>query len=349
MPGKVYFKGVDSNKESREAALGKILDNLAKFPQDSFVGIKITIGDINSPFAIKPELVALVIDKIKSQKANPFVFDTNVIYKGKRNNAVDHLNLAYEKGFTPDKIKAPFIIADGVFGLDGRDFKVDYKHIKNIRVPSFVGVLDNLVVLSHITGHMMTGYSGAIKNVAMGMSCRPGKQVQHSSVKPRVNPDRCVMCGACIEICPVNAISKHKDKAFIDNKVCVGCGECLCACQYEAIAVNWKEDYWVFNERLVEYAAGILSKFKNKFFINCAFEITKECDCMDNTGVSFITQDAGIFASGDILALEKATADACTKKEDVFFKHHKLNFYLQQFEYAQKLALGNLEYELVQL
>ena len=349
MTSKVYFNGVENNKESKETALKKILENLPQFPQNSFVGIKITIGDSNSPFAIKPEIVAIVVDKIKSQGVRPFVFDTNVIYKGQRMNAVDHLNLAYEKGFTPEKIKAPFIIADGVFGLDGREFKTDFKHIKKIKVPSFVGVLDNLVVLSHITGHMMTGYAGAIKNVAMGMSCRPGKQMQHSSVKPRVNANKCVMCGACIEICPVNAISKNNEKAFINNKVCVGCGECMCACQYTAIAVNWKVDYGIFNERVVEYAAGILAKFKNKFFINCAFEITKECDCMENTKESIISDEIGIFASNDILALEKATADACTKKEDIFHKHQKINHYLQQFEYADKLSLGNLDYELIQL
>jgi len=349
MASKVYFKSVERNKDSKEVALKEILENLPQFPQSSFVGIKITIGDYNSPFAIKPELVALVIDKIKAQKAKPFVFDTNVIYKGQRMNAVDHLNLAYEKGFTPDKIKAPFIIADGVFGLDGREFKTDYNHIKKIKVPSFVGVLDNLVVLSHITGHMMTGYAGAIKNVAMGMSCRPGKQVQHSSVKPKVKSNNCVMCGACIDICPVKAISKKSDKAFVDKKVCVGCGECLCVCQYGAIAVNWKEDYGIFNERVVEYAAGILSKFKNKFFVNCAFEITKECDCMENTKESMISDEIGIFASSDILALERATADACNKKEDIFLKHQKIDFYLQQFEYAKQLSLGSLEYELIQL
>jgi len=346
---KVYFKGVDESSESKQAALSAVLQFLPKFSASTIVPIKITIGDSNSPFAIKPELVTLVVEKIKSQNAKPFVFDTNVIYKGERNNAIDHLTLAYKKGFTPDKIKAPFIIADGIFGLDGKDFKVDYQHIKNIRVPSFVGILDNLVVLSHVTGHMMTGYAAAIKNVAMGISCRPGKQVQHSSVKPKVNPNKCIMCGACIEICPVEAISVKKDKAFIESNVCVGCGECLCACQYGAIAVNWKEDYLIFNERVVEYAAAILKKFKRKFFINCAFEITKECDCMDNRGVSFITKDIGVFASEDIVALEKATVDACNKDEDIFLKFQNVNFYLDQFKYAEKLSLGSPAYELIQL
>ncbi len=348
MSTKVYFKST-VKPESRNEALEAILNNLTIFPKDSFVAIKITVGDTNSRLFLQPELIAKVIEKIKQQDAKPFVFDTNVIYKGDRTNAVDHLNLAYEKGFAPQNIKAPFIIADGVFGSDGREFIVNYNHIKKIKCPSLVGVVDNLIVLSHITGHIMSSYAGAIKNVGMGMSCRSGKQVQHSSVKPSVISKKCVMCGACIEICPVAAISKNNDKALINSKVCVGCGECLCACLYDAISVNWKEDIEVFCERMAEYAAGILSKFKNKFFINFAFDITKECDCIAGINEPKIYPDLGILASSDILAVEKASVDLLNKDEDVFFKAQKSKAYLEQLNYAHKLSLGNLNYELIKL
>ncbi|MDD5005242.1 MAG: DUF362 domain-containing protein [Candidatus Omnitrophica bacterium] len=348
MPSEVYFKSV-SDEASRNIALSKILERLPVFQKNSIVAIKITVGDENSRLHINPKLVAMVVEKVKSQSAKPFIFDTNVIYKGKRMNAVDHLNLAYEKGFSPKDIGAPFIIADGLSGLDGREFQVDYKHIKKVKIPSFVGVVDNLIVLSHITGHILSSYAGAIKNVGMGMSCRSGKQIQHSSVKPKIISKKCVMCGACINICPVNAISQKEEKAFIDSKVCVGCGECLCACLYDAVAVNWKEDIDVFCERMAEYAFVILSKFKNKFFINFAFDITKECDCIATANEPKICQDLGILASGDILAVEKATVDLLNKNEDIFLKAQKSNSYLGQLNYAGKISLGNLEYELIQL
>ncbi|MBL7197561.1 MAG: DUF362 domain-containing protein [Candidatus Omnitrophica bacterium] len=348
MPSRVYFKSI-SDDMARDIALSQILRNIPAYQKDSFVAIKITIGDENSRLYLKPELVAQVVEGIKRQGARPFVFDTNVIYQGKRMNAVDHLNLAYGRGFSPQNIKAPFIIADGVFGLDGREFSVDYKHIKKIKAPSFIGIIDNLIVLSHISGHIMTGYAGAIKNVGMGMSSRSGKQVQHSSVKPHVILKKCVMCGACIEICPISAISKKNDKAFIDSKVCVGCGECLCACSFDAISVNWKTDLKVFGERMVEYTTGILSKFKNKFFINFAFDITKECDCIAAVNEPTICKDLGILASDDILAVEKASLDLLTKKEDVFYKAQKNNLSLEQLNYANELSLGNLDYELIKL
>ena len=120
---------------------------------------------------------------------------------------------------------APFIVADGVFGQDGKEFVINASEIHKIRVPSFVGMLDSLVVLSHATGHIVSGYAGAIKNVAMGISCRSTKQVQHSSLKPRVIEKKCTACGCCVAICPAKAILLKEGEAFIEQKVCVGCGE----------------------------------------------------------------------------------------------------------------------------
>jgi uncharacterized Fe-S center protein len=348
MRSEVYFKNT-SDKDTRQAALSDILKNLPKYDKGSFVAIKTTIGDENARLYLKPELVAQVVEEVLKQGARPFVFDTNVIYQGKRTNAIDHLNLAYSRGFTPKEIKAPFIIADGIFGLDGREFEVNHKNVKKIKIPTFIGIVDNLIVLSHITGHIMSGYAGAIKNVGMGMSTRPGKQIQHSSVKPSVIAKKCVMCGACIEICPVNAISKKEEKAFIDSKICVGCGECLCACKFDAILINWKTDLKLFGERMVEYATGILSRFKNKFFINFAFDITKECDCIAAVNEPVICNDFGILSSSDILALEKASLDLLTREEDIFLKAQKNNLSLGQLDYASKLALGNLDYDLIKL
>lgn len=347
MAATVYFKEAKTIEE-RGPALSAILARMTTFKNASFVAIKLTVGDMHSRHYLKPELVKQVVEKIKSDGARPFLFDTNVLYiEGKRHNAVDHMMLAHEKGFSPDAIGAPFLIADGLFGADGHEYTVNYNHIKKIKVPSLVGSVDHLLVLSHITGHVMSSYAGAIKNVGMGMSSRPGKHAQHSSVKPNTIAKKCVMCGACIPVCPTAAISKKDEKAFIDAKKCIGCGECLCACKYDAITVNWKTDVKQFYERMTEYTAGILSKFKSTFFINFAFDVTKECDCIANEHEPVICVDAGILASSDIVAVEKATVDLLTSKEDIFEKAQKHSLYRKQLEYAQQLSLGSLEYDLV--
>jgi uncharacterized Fe-S center protein len=351
MKPEVYFSRLEkeqSRLECLKALLGRIEKYLSEFKKSYFVGIKMTAGDEKNTRYIKPELVRILVEDLKKRGVKPFVFDTNVIYKGQRQNAVDHLNLAYRKGFTPETLGCPYIIADSVFGTDSKIIKVDFKNIKEIRVPSLVGVLDDLIVLTHVTGHIMSGYAGSVKNVAMGMASRAGKQVQHSSVKPVIKKEDCTLCGCCIEMCPVSAISERGDSAYINSKLCIGCGECISACKFDAVKINWHEDVEVFVERMAEYACGILSQIKRKIFINFAFDITEECDCISGDDPR-IAEDLGIFASDDILAVDKACYDVLTKRKDVFAKGRKIKAHLHQFEYAEKIGLGKLGYKIIEV
>jgi len=351
MRSEVYWsklKNGRSSSVSLKTLLERIEPYLSEFKKDSFVGIKMTIGDEKNTGYLKPEIVRVLVETLKQKGVKPFVFDTNVIYKGKRQNAVDHLNLAYRKGFTPENLGCPYIIADSVFGTDSKAIKVDLKNIKEIKVPSLVEVLEDLVVLSHVTGHIMSGYAASIKNVAMGMASRAGKQIQHSSLKPEVIRKTCTFCECCIRICPASAISEKNEKAFINSSKCIGCCECISACKFNAIKINWKEDVNIFAERMTEYAYGILSRIKRKIFINFACDITEECDCISGDDPK-IVDDIGILASQDILAVDKACFDILTEKEDVFSRKGKIKTHLHQFKYAQKIGLGRLDYKLIEI
>lgn len=352
MKSDVYFVKVkDKNSASRVSALRKILDNANPFSlckDGEIVPVKLTLGEAACYYYLKPQLVKLIITKLKAKNVRPFLFDTSVIYKGSRQNAVDHLNLLSGKEFGQEKVGAPFIIADGLFGSDGREHEIKGKYLKKIKVPSFIGLLDSIVVLSHITGHLLAGYAGAIKNVAMGMTSRAGKQVQHSSLKPHVIKDNCTQCSCCLNLCPVRAISMEAKTAFINDKICIGCGECICACKFEAIFINWATDNLVFCLGMAEAATSILSHFKNKFFINFAFDITKECDCLSEKEDEIISADIGIFASRDIVSLDKAVIDFVNKDKDLFARTPKLRAYHKMLDYAQDLGLGRVDYNLVQ-
>ncbi|MBU1125028.1 MAG: DUF362 domain-containing protein [Candidatus Omnitrophica bacterium] len=353
MKSNVYFaKAISSSPQDRIGALQRILAQCAelmRYKNEEIVPVKITIGDVDCVYQVSPELVKTVVETIRAQQAKPFLFDTSVLYHGMRQNAVGHTALAQRKGYGYEKIGAPFIVADGVLGNDGKEFYLEAGHIKKVRVPSFVGMLESLVVLSHATGHIVSGYAGAIKNVAMGMSCRATKQVQHSSLKPNVITEKCTSCGCCIKICPVQAISLKEKKAFIDQSRCIGCGECLCACTFNAVSINWEEDPVIFCKRMVEVAHFVSRQFKKVFCITFAFDITKECDCMSHKNEKMAAQNIGILASSDMVSLDKATVDlALRHKVSDFFPDTK-KVYTSMLEYAGHKGLGNLEYRLVEV
>jgi ferredoxin len=44
--------------------------------------------------------------------------------------------------------------------------------------------------------------------------------------KWEVIPDKCISCGLCLKVCPVEAITFVKGKAVIDKTKCINCGMC---------------------------------------------------------------------------------------------------------------------------
>ena len=50
----------------------------------------------------------------------------------------------------------------------------------------------------------------------------------------KIDRDKCVGCGGCIDLCPMIAISMFKDKAKIDNTLCVECKICVRVCPVKA-------------------------------------------------------------------------------------------------------------------
>ena len=48
--------------------------------------------------------------------------------------------------------------------------------------------------------------------------------------------DDCTMCGSCLEVCPVDAISEGDPVYVIDPETCTDCGQCVEECPVEAIS-----------------------------------------------------------------------------------------------------------------
>jgi Fe-S-cluster-containing hydrogenase component 2 len=54
----------------------------------------------------------------------------------------------------------------------------------------------------------------------------------------KVDEELCTGCGACVEVCPVEAISLRDGKTQIDSDKCVDCGVCVDECPTDAISVE---------------------------------------------------------------------------------------------------------------
>ncbi len=51
-----------------------------------------------------------------------------------------------------------------------------------------------------------------------------------------IDASECISCGACAEVCPVDAISEGDDAYVIDPELCTDCGTCVDECPVGAIS-----------------------------------------------------------------------------------------------------------------
>ena len=54
--------------------------------------------------------------------------------------------------------------------------------------------------------------------------------------------DRCTLCGACAEICPVDSIAIVDGQPLVDEEWCIGCGVCATVCPSDAATLKMRED-----------------------------------------------------------------------------------------------------------
>lgn len=370
MKSKVYFADMhcrkqDENKAAKIEKLCEAVGLKSIIKRDDLTAIKLHFGEMGNDTHLRPQLVRKVVDLIKQEKAKPFLTDTNTLYSGSRKNSVDHLATAYAHGFAPCTVDAPVIIADGLKGQSQVDVPVNLKHFKETHIGREIHDADSMVVLSHVKGHEMAGFGGALKNLAMGCASFWGKRDQHQT-RVSMNHDICIGCASCAKVCPAHAISMTKTDAGkkvaqADPKKCIGCFECITVCQPKAITANWETEIHAFVERIAEYAYGAVQNKKDKvMFINFVMNVTPDCDCVSWSDMPMIA-DIGILASTDPVAIDKASYDLVTQAQslqpmenngvgiDKFTHRWSYTHGLHQIEYAAEIGLGSMDYELIKI
>ena len=312
--------------------------------------IKIHFGEEGNRGHIAPDLAAVVAREITRAGGKPFFTDTNTLYVGRRANAVDHLLLAHEHGFTPEVLGAPVIIADGLLGNDEVKVKVPGRHFQEVPIARDLALARALVGLHHFTGHLVTGFGAAIKNLGMGGASRAGKLLQHSSVRPRVNLKKCIGCAECVKWCSTGAIRVKDLRASIDVSVCIGCGQCLAVCPQHAIQFNWDESPALVQQKMAEHALAVLKgKEKKSAHLTFLTHMTAECDCLA-TDDPLLLPDLGILASTDPVAIDAAAVDLVEQALGTTLAQATGRALPNaQIAHAEAIGLGSSHYELVTL
>jgi len=360
----VYF--ASSKATDNQSLIGKLIDLMRELgyefvSKNDLVAVKLHIGEKGCTSFIKPILVRQVVKELKRVGSKPFLTDTNSLYRGCRQNGVDHLLLAEEHGFT--NLGVPFIIADGIRSTDYVEVEINLKHFHAIKYASNIHYADALVCLTHFKGHMLTSFGGTLKNIGMGIANRSFKQILHSKVKPFFRDSSlCTGCGRCLAICPAEgAIKIHKKKAHFFHEKCIGCADCITICSENALKFLWDEAPEKVAEKIVETVSGILNNKKGKVaFFNFLLDITPDCDCFpwsDNP----IVPDIGILASFDPVAIDQASVDLVNQQrglensllrgafepgQDKFRNLRPERDWEGWLDYAQEIGLGEREYEL---
>ncbi|RHO28916.1 DUF362 domain-containing protein [Amedibacterium intestinale] len=331
--------------------------------------IKIHFGEPGNLSYLRPNYAKAVADVVKELGGMPFLTDCNTLYVGRRKNALDHLETAYENGFSPFSTGCHVLIGDGLKGTDDIEVPVRNGELcKTAKIGKAIMDADVFISLSHFKGHECTGFGGALKNIGMGCGSRAGKMEQHNSGKPSVDTKLCRGCHVCEKNCAQDAIYFDENcHAHIDHERCVGCGRCLGSCNFDAIYNENSSANDDLNRKIAEYSMAVVDG-RDNFHINLVMDVSPYCDCHPENDLPIIP-DVGMFASFDPVALDQACADMCNKMDvtngsllDEHIHAHDFKDHHDHFtnvspqtdwkvclEHAEKIGLGTRNYELIKV
>ena len=184
---KVYFSN-DISPQSLINLYSKINEGIT-----GKVAIKLHSGEPHGPNLLTINLIR----ELQATIPNSTIVECNVAYGGPRYNTDSHLETLKTNGF--DFCPVDIMDADGDIDLPvpkgDRETRLD-----SVPVGAHINNYDSMLVYTHFKGHMMGGFGGSLKNIAIGCASSKGKLVVHGKGWPIGKPflERMVEAGYAV-------------------------------------------------------------------------------------------------------------------------------------------------------
>ncbi|MBR1858202.1 MAG: DUF362 domain-containing protein [Selenomonadaceae bacterium] len=265
------------------------------------VGIKLHTGEKNGPNILPRDMVK----KFQAQVPNSNIIETNTMYLGDRYTTEGHKETLKINGWT----FCPVDIMDEEGGIA---FPVkNGLHLQEVIMGKNLVNYDSIIVLTHFKGHLMGGFGGSLKNIAIGMaSGQMGKRQVHGYTEGTNMP-------------PTGDDWAHnmplQDKFM------------------EHMADSGKATIDHFGKHIV--------------FLNVMRRMSVDCDCAGTTAAEPTMADIGICASTDILAVDQACCDFVYSASDSKDLRERIESRhgLRQLSAMAEQKMGNPQYELINI
>ncbi len=285
------------------------------YPPKAKILVKLHFGEPGNKNAFTPKDIKPVITGLKELGLRPVLFDMPVAYHSFRATVAGYQKVVQQRGY--DKLA---------------DFKISNKG-KKIKMKSFTPEFsqdllkaENILVLTHVKGHICSGFGGAIKNLGMGANTINSKKQQHNLCRPKF-VKKCLGCGTCSRSCPFKAIKMVRGKAKINLAKCSGCSICQVVCPYKCLAPKKA----LFDDLLAQAACAGIKNFKAKvYYINIIKNVSQHCDCHSHSS-KIISKNLGVLFSENPIAIDWASLDLLKKINngvDIFKKYNLKDPYL---------------------
>jgi uncharacterized Fe-S center protein len=298
----MQFFPVDKEAEFLEALekeLGKT------FLPGEKIAIKLHMGEPGNKTRLSIPFVKKIVDMLLRLGTKPFLFDSPVRYTSPRGTEEGYLKAAKEEGW--EAAGCPIVVSNDAVQLKGK--YATYGVCKDL-VDA-----DGVLVLTHVKGHICSGFGASIKNLGMGALSKESKGIIHEGGEPEY-VGNCTLCKECSKNCPTDNI-RYEDRPFFDDNWCCGCSNCARVCKSGAI----KPKLELFDKLLADGAVTASKNFKKAYYVNVIKNITEGCDCLSDPG-EFIMEDVGFVISDKLTEADRVSFDVIREKagRDIFLE-----------------------------